>query len=327
MKNSNVRLGYCCINLSLADRKVTANRGMIKKTFLEKGQVYCAELAHQNIKDVLTILKWNLANDIFVYRMSSDIFPWMSEYEIQQLPNFSNILPDMQAIGEFVVANNIRLSMHPGQFDVLPSPTPAVVNKTIKDLDQHCEIMDLMGLPTNYSFPINIHVGGTYGDKEAAADRFCQNFQRLKPNTKARLVVENDDKASQYSVADLYNMIHLRIGSPITFDFHHHRFNTSDLSEEAALRLASTTWHGHTPLTHYSSSKKTFEDPTVIARSHADHVYEKINNYGLTFDIEIEAKAKDLAVLKYRSDSESLLENYLEFDDKRFFEKDLILND
>ena len=327
MKNSNVRLGYCCINLSLADRKVTANRGMIKKTFLEKGQLYCAELAHQNIKDVLTILKWNLANDIFVYRMSSDIFPWMSEYEIQQLPNFSNILPDMQAIGEFVVANNIRLSMHPGQFDVLPSPTPAVVTKTIKDLDQHCEIMDLMGLPTNYSFPINIHVGGTYGDKEAAADRFCQNFQRLKPNTKARLVVENDDKASQYSVADLYNMIHLRIGSPITFDFHHHRFNTSDLSEEAALRLASTTWHGHTPLTHYSSSKKTFEDPTVIARSHADYVYEKINNYGLTFDIEVEAKAKDLAVLKYRSDSESLLENYLEFDDKRFFEKDLILND
>ena len=176
MINETTRLGYCCINLSL-DRKVTANRGMIKKTFQQKGVQYCSELAHQNIKDILTILEWNLANGIYVYRMSSDVFPWMSEYEIQELPNFQEILPNMQAIGEFVLANNIRLSMHPGQFDVLPSPTPSVVTKTIKDLNQHAEIMDLMGLPTDHRFPVNIHVGGTYGDKESAADRFCQNFR------------------------------------------------------------------------------------------------------------------------------------------------------
>jgi UV DNA damage endonuclease len=318
MINDQVRLGYCCINLSLADQRITANRGMIKRTFQEKGQAYCGELAHQNIKDILKILEWNLANDIYVYRMSSDIFPWMSEYEIQLLPNFAEILPDMQAIGEFVLKHGIRLSMHPGQFDVLPSPTPAVVTKTVKDLDQHCEIMDLMGLPIDPSFPINIHVGGTYGDKESAAQRFCENFKRLKPNTQSRLVVENDDKATQYSVVDLYQLVHLKIGTPITFDFHHHRFNTGELSEEAALRLAYTTWHGHTPLTHYSSSKKTFEDPSVIARSHADHIYEKINNYNLSFDIEVEAKAKDLAVIQYRNTFSSLLENYLEFDDKTF---------
>ena len=137
MKDTNVRLGYCCINLSLADQKITANRGMIRKTFQEKGVSYCAELAHQNIKDVLKILQWNLANGIYVYRMSSDIFPWMSEYEIQRLPNFAEILADMQEIGKFAVANNIRVSMHPGQFDVLPSPRPDVVAKTVKDLDQH----------------------------------------------------------------------------------------------------------------------------------------------------------------------------------------------
>jgi UV DNA damage endonuclease len=321
MKDTNVRLGYCCINLSLANQKITANRGMIRKTFQEKGVSYCAELAHQNIKDVLKILQWNLANGIYVYRMSSDIFPWMSEYEIQRLPNFAEILSDMQEIGKFAVANNIRVSMHPGQFDVLPSPRADVIAKTVKDLDQHCEIMDLMKLPTNVGFPINIHIGGTYGDKIAAAKRFCENFQLLKPNTKARLVVENDDKATQYSVVDLYQLVYLEIGTPITFDFHHHRFNTSDLTEEAALKLAATTWHGHTPLTHYSSSKKTFEDPGVIARSHADYIYEQINNYGQAIDIEIEAKAKDLAVLKYREGFNSLLENYLEFDDKRLFEK------
>jgi UV DNA damage endonuclease len=250
--------------------------------------------------------------------MSSDVFPWMSEYEIQKLPNFKQILVDMQKIGEYALDNGIRLSMHPGQFDVLCSPSESVVRKTIKDLNQHSEIMDLMGLPVSHQFPINIHLGGTYGDKESAAKRFCENFAKLSQSARARIVIENDDKGAQYSVTDLYNMVYMRIGTPITFDFHHHRFNTGELSEEAALRLAYTTWHGHTPLTHYSSSKKTFEDPSVIARSHADHIYEKINNYNLSFDIEVEAKAKDLAVIQYRNTFSSLLENYLEFDDKTF---------
>jgi len=321
MKENNVRLGYCCINLSLSDKKITANRGMIKKTFLEKGEKYCGELAHQNIKDLLKILQWNLENQIFVYRMSSDIFPWMSEYEITSLPNFSEILSSMQKIGEFALENGIRLSMHPGQFDVLCSPNQKVVDKTIKDLNQHSQIMSLMGLPSTYQFPINIHIGGTYGDKESAASRFCENFHRLTDDTKSRLVVENDDKASQYSVTDLFGLVYTKIGTPITFDFHHHRFNTGGLTEEAALRLAYSTWHGHTPLTHYSSCKKTFEDQSVIARSHADYIYEQINNYGHSIDIEIEAKAKDLAVIRYRETCESLLTEYLEFNDDSSFEK------
>lgn len=314
MIHDDVRLGYCCINLSLADRKITANRGMIKRTFSQRGPAYCGELAHQNIKDLLSILQWNHGANIDVYRMSSDIFPWMSEYEIEELPNFSRIKEDLLEIGKFVISTGMRVSMHPGQFDVLCSPTDSVVTKTIKDLNQHAQIMDLMGLPCDHRFPINIHVGGTYGDKESAAARFCKNFERLSLSAKSRLVVENDDKAAQYSVLDLFNLITSQIGTPITFDFHHHRFNTGGLTEEQALRLAASTWPC-TPLTHYSSCKKTFEDSEVIARSHADYIYEKINTYGLTIDIEIEAKAKDLAVLRYRENYNSLLENYLEFDD------------
>jgi UV DNA damage endonuclease len=323
MNNSTVRLGYCCINLSLADQRITANRGMIKRTFTARGPAYCGELAHQNIKDILKILRWNVKNGIFVYRMSSDVFPWMSEYEIQKLPNFKQIQVDMQKIGEYAMDNGIRLSMHPGQFDVLCSPSEAVVRKTIKDINQHSEIMDLMGLPQSHQFPINIHLGGTYGDKESAAQRFCENFTKLTPSAQSRLVVENDDKAAQYSVIDLYRMVYMRVGTPITFDFHHHRFNDGGLTEEEALTLASRTWKESTQLTHYSSCKKTFEDPSVIARSHADYVYERINDYGLTFDCEVEAKAKDLAVIKYRKQSigSELLENYLSFDDKRYFEK------
>jgi UV DNA damage endonuclease len=312
--NNQVRLGYCCINLSLADQKVTANRGMVKKTFEAKGPDYAGELAYLNLCDLLTIVQWNVTNDIYVYRMSSDIFPWMSEYEIAELKNFDLIQAKLIEIGDFAKSTGIRLSMHPGQFDVLCSPTQSVVEKTIIDLDKHSQIMDLMGLPRNPDWPINIHLGGTYGDKESAATRFCENFHRLQASTKSRLVIENDDKASQYSVKDLYELVYIKIGTPITFDFHHHRFCDGGLDEETALRLASTTWKNYRQLTHYSSSKRTFEDSSVIARSHADYVYEKINSYGHSFDIEIEAKAKDLAVLKYRENNQTLLEQYLPFD-------------
>lgn len=315
------RLGYCCINLSLADKKISANRGMIKKTFETKGQDYAGELAYLNLCDLLEIIKWNVDNDIMVYRMSSDIFPWMSEYEITKLYNFSQIQEKLIEIGEFVIESGIRVSMHPGQFDVLCSPNPAVVNKTIKDLNQHSEIMDLMGLPIGHRFPINIHLGGTYGDKESAAQRFCENFEKLADSTKKRLVVENDDKAAQYSVSDLYLMVYKKIGTPITFDYHHHRFNTGDLNEEAAFNLAYSTWDC-TPLYHYSSCKKTFEDSSVIARSHADYVYEKIRTYDANIDIEIEAKAKDLAVLKYRQNNTSLLESYLDFNEVAYLQND-----
>ena len=281
----DIRLGYCCINLSLANQKVTANRGMVKKTFEAKGPDYAGELAYLNLCDLLTILKWNLENQIFVYRMSSDIFPWMSEYEITELKNFDPIQAKLTEIGQFIMASGIRVSMHPGQFDVLCSPNPSVVEKTIIDLDKHSQIMDLMGLPSTHAFPINIHLGGTYGDKESAAARFCENFARLAPSTKSRLVVENDDKATQFSVSDLYQMVYLKIGTPITFDFHHHRFCDGGLDEEAALRFAYSTWRNYIPFTHYSSCKRTFEDPTVISRSLADYIYENIKSYCLVFDI------------------------------------------
>jgi UV DNA damage endonuclease len=312
--SNTVRLGYCCINLSLADKKISANRGMIKKTFEAKGKDYAAELAYLNLCDLLEIIKWNVDNGIIVYRMSSDIFPWMSEYEITKLYNFSKIQEKLTEIGEFVIESGIRVSMHPGQFDVLCSPNPAVVTKTIKDLNQHAEIMDLMGLPINHRFPVNIHLGGTYGDKKSAAQRFCENFFKLSESTQKRLVVENDDKAAQYSVSDLYSLVYQKIGTPITFDYHHHRFNTGDLSEEQAFKLAYSTWDC-TPLYHYSSCRKTFEDSSVIARSHADYIYEKIRTYDHNIDIEVEAKSKDLAVIQYLKNWPTLLDSYLDFTD------------
>ena len=117
--------------------------------------------------------------------------------------------------------------------------------------------MDLMGLPQSPAAKINIHIGGAYGDKVSAMDRFCKNFKRLQPSAQARLTVENDDKASMYSVLDLYNGIYKVIGIPIVFDYHHHKFCTGDLTEEDALKLAASTWGDVKPCTHYSESRRS----------------------------------------------------------------------
>ena len=113
-----------------------------------------------------------------------------------------------------------------------------------------------------------------------------------------------------YSVFDLYHGIFKRVGVSITFDYHHHRFNTSDLSEMEAFMLAYSTWDVK-PLFHYSSCRKTHEDPTCKAQAHADYIYEKINDYGMAVDIDVEAKAKDIAILKYREHHQLLLDNYI----------------
>jgi UV DNA damage endonuclease len=286
---------------------------MVRKTFDAKGLDYVSETALKNMIDLSRILQWNLDNGILVYRMSSDLFPWMSEYEFKDLPHYRMLHELAAAIGKFVKENGMRLSFHPGQFDVLASPNPEVVRKTIYDLDQHARIMDMMGLPKDHSAAINIHVGGSYGDKQSALERFCENFQQLAPSTRARLVVENDDKPSQFGVIDLFHGIYQKVGCPITFDHLHHRFCTNDISAEQAALLAASTWGEITPLQHYSSSKSLYEDSSAINRSHADYIYETIPDYGFEVDVEVEAKAKDLAVLQYLA-GEGIVTEELKFE-------------
>ncbi len=296
MKN----LGYCCINLTLKPQGISTNRGMIKKTFQTKGLSYVSELAIANLNDLLTILKWNVTHDIRIFRMSSSLFPWMSEYDLTSLPNFDTLRVKLQEVGDYVKKYDLRVGFHPGQYSVLPSPTPKVVENAIDDLEKHAQILDLMGLPKTHQYSINIHVGGSYGDKGAAMERFVDSFNRLTDSVKSRLVVENDDKASQYSVVDLYEGLHKKIGIPITFDFFHHLFCTGDLTQDEAAKLAASTWpNGIRPLAHFSSSKKLNEDISVIERSHADYLYDQIPEIGNMFDIELEVKAKELALFKY----------------------------
>ena len=127
-----------------------------------------------------------------------------------------------------------------------------------------------------------------------------KNFSLLNDDTKKRLVIENDDSPNEYSVKDLHTGVYSKIGIPITFDYFHHKFNTGDLTEEEALKLAATTWpEGIAQCCHYSESRqKEYLDESIRPQAHSDLIYERINTYGLEPDIVIEAKSKEQAIFK-----------------------------
>lgn len=306
MKN---RLGYCCINMTLQEQKgITIGRGMIKRTFEQKGIQYASELALQNVRDLIEIIKWNNQHDVKLYRMSSDMIPWMSEYEIKDLPDYTKISNLLKGAGKIAMDAGQRLTFHPGHFCVIASQNPDVVVRSIKELNQHGEIMDLIGLPRTPDAAINIHINTTAISKEDSLNRFIKAFDTLDLSVKERMTVENDDKKAQYSISDLVYGLSAHTGIPIVFDYHHHWCYDDPMPEKDALYLAASTWpEGIRQLVHYSSCKKIHEDSSVVNRAHADYIYEHIDSYGLSIDIDLEAKAKEKALINYLKKYETIL--------------------
>ena len=294
-----MNIGYACINMTMG-KKVTTNRSMVKKTFNAKGLDYVSELALLNAKDIIKILEWNRMNGIYFFRLSSALIPWGDNLDLTQLKDYKEIKSELKKAGDFAKFHNIRITSHPGPFVVLVSPKENVVAAAIADLELHGKVFDMMGLELSPYNKINIHCNGVYGDKKSAMDRFIKNFQRLSKSVQKRLTIENDDKASMYSVKDLM-YIHNALKIPIVFDYHHHQFCTGDLSEEAALKLAATTWpKGITPVVHYSESKALHENnPKEKPQAHSLYIKSLPNTYELDVDIMVEAKAKELAILPF----------------------------
>mgnify|MGYP003121896770 FL=1 len=268
-----MNLGYACLNMTLSQKlpkgqeKVTTNRSMIKRTYLQKGVEYASQLSLKNCEDLEKIIDWNEENNIKIFRMSSQIFPWASHHGLKSLPDYERIAEVLHRAGSKAKQYGQRLTFHPGPFNVLTSDKENVVLNTIKDLSIHGEVMDLLGLPRTPYAKINIHVGATYGDKPAALARFCENFHRLPDSVKTRLTVENDDRASMYSTRELVEKVHSRIGVPIVHDLHHHTFCTGGLSNKDALEFAAKTWGGVKPVVHYSQSRaEEFGDPSIMAK-------------------------------------------------------------
>ena len=301
-----MNLGYTCINMVLNARKgddrITTNRTMIKKTFHDKGVDYASELVLQNVSDLYQIIEWNEQNNIKFFRLSSDMFPWASEYyqDWGKFPNIEEITNILRDCGHLATKYGHRITSHPGPFNVLVSPNENVVQNTITDLTIHGDIFDFMGLSRTPYNKLNIHCNGVYGDKQSAMDRFCTNFERLPESVQTRLTVENDDKATMYSVKDLYEGIHKRIGIPIVFDYHHYKFNTGGQTEQEALEMALSTWGDIKPVVHYSESKAEHElNESIKPQAHSDLIEELPNTYGNDVDIMVEAKHKELAIKSF----------------------------
>lgn len=324
-----IRFGYCCINMQLSEQGIRTGRTMIQRKFEQGGMQLASDISLKNAQDLLTILQWNEQQGIRLFRVGSEIFPRWNHYELADLPDIEEIAQHLRAAGDFARAHGHRLTTHPGPFHILGSPDPVVVENSIVGLERHSEMFDLMGYAPSFDNLINIHVGATYNDKKSTVHRWLRNWDRLSDSLKSRLVLENDDKASMYSVRDLYEMIHSEIAIPITFDYWHHTFNTGDLSEQEAFFMARETWqrHGVIQCTHYSESRRreyqrliegicsrhniALEDlakwPTfhkeykeftkIKEQAHADYILELPNTYGVEdLDVEVEAKAKELAI-------------------------------
>jgi len=324
-----IRFGYACNNMELGQQGIRTGRTMIDRKFQLGGLQLASDIALANAKDLITIMQWNESHGIRLFRLGSELFPRWNHYELADLPGIAEIATHLRAAGDYAKAHGHRITTHPGPFHILGSPDPVVVDNSIVSLERHSELFDLMGFAPSFENKINIHVGATYNDKPGTIYRWLQNYDRLSDSCKARLVIENDDKASMYSVRDLYKMLHVEIGIPITFDYWHHTFNTGDLSEQEAFFLARETWdkHGVTQCTHYSESRRR-EAQTLIERmfahhnismedlpkwptfqkeykeftkikeqAHADYILSTPNTYGVAdLDIMVEAKAKELAL-------------------------------
>ena len=290
------RFGYACLNVTLGRRG--GFRGMIKRTWTKEGLPHASRLALENSEILCGIIEWNNRNGIQVYRMTSDLVPWASEYELEQLPDWSKIEANYRRAASLAAIGNQRLSFHPGHFNSLTSHREHVVRNCVRDLKIHGDVMDAMGLPRSRWAKINIHMGGAFGEKDAAMDRWCKNFELLPDSVKSRITLENDDKGNLYSAKDLHK-VWQRLGVPTVFDFHHHKFCDGGMSEGEALHLAASTWpKGVRPATHYSESASTREGRNAIPQAHSSFVDGPVNSHGLEIDCVVEAKAKELAVMQ-----------------------------
>jgi UV DNA damage endonuclease len=294
------QVGYCCINTTLQKSGITYSRDMIKKTFDQRGINYASELALANSRDFIKVLQWNAEHGIKVFRMGSGIFPWANHYKLTDLPDYNQISANLMHAGILAFATKQRITAHPDHFVKLGSARPDVVDNSIAELELQSTIFDLMGLPASPYAAINIHVGMNYS--EDTAGRWADSANRLSPNAFNRLVVENDDKSTGFSVVQLFAHIFSEISTPITFDYFHHQFHPDDLSTQDAFELAYSTWpDGITPLFHVSESRNVeLASDVGNPRAHSDYINNIIDDFGYDVDIDLEAKAKEFALFKYR---------------------------
>jgi UV DNA damage endonuclease len=286
------RIGYACINTSIeASTNKTCRLSNCTDTRLR-------ELIKSNLDGLYKIFCWNKDHNIFLFRISSEIIPFAS-HEINKINWQQEFDEELKQIGNYIKANNMRVSMHPGQFVNINSINADTIKNSINELAWHAKFLDSLRLDNTHR--LIFHTGGVYGDKKSAIKRFIKEYNNLPKNIKNRLSLENDDKS--YTIADVLS-ISDQISIPVVFDNLHHQVknsgNSIDTDIENILKLCFQTWSEESgiPKIHYSTQK-----PNARAGTHADSInldeflefYLKYKNFD--FDIMFETKDKEKSVL------------------------------
>lgn len=289
-----IRFGLCCIFREQPIRFRTTTAASLEGLTRVKALAKLSELCLHNSRALLDALAFCSNYGIGSFRIQSGLLPLRTHpkhgYEIDELPDAKEIRAVLKRCRLLASRKNIRTTFHPDQFVVLNSPRPKVVASSIGELEHHGEMAELVGADV-----INVHAGGVYGDKEAALDRLASGINRLSTQVRNRLTLENDDKC--YTPLDLLPFC-WREQVPLVYDVHHHRCFPDGFTIHEATVMAITTWNRE-PLFHISSPILGWKGPTP--ERHHDFVDAgdfPAEWLGLPITVEIEAKAKELAVMK-----------------------------
>jgi UV DNA damage endonuclease len=295
-----MKIGYPCINNSISRNSPSTFR-LASYSEHKLAQTIEGNLIHLN-----QILKYNVKNNLLFFRISSDLIPFAS-HPICELNWCKHFQTEFVQIGDFIKKHNIRISMHPDQFVILNSPNCKIVENSINELKYHCRVLDAMRL--DKTAKVQIHIGGVYGNKVEAINRFTRIFNdssRLIDNAiKKRLVIENDDRL--YSLKDCLS-INQETSIPIVFDSFHHELLNNEEPIRIALEKAMSTWkmsRDGFPIVDYSSqnSVKGKENKRRKGK-HAERIdlilFKKFleETQNLDFDIMLELKDKEKSALK-----------------------------
>lgn len=284
-----MKIGYPCINVSLPCR---SSRTFHLASWTE---VRFLETVKNNLACLKQILEFNVRHNLLLFRVTSDLIPFAS-HPVCTVPWQRYFGKEFAAIGAFVRAKGIRLSMHPDQFTLINSCDETIFERSVRELVYHADVLDLLHLDRTHK--IQIHVGGVYDDKAQSMARFISRYRKLPPNVKKRLVIEKDDKS--YGVADCC-AIHAQTGIPVVLDTLHNKIRNEGESVRDAFMMSSATWKRQDgmPIIDYST-----QDQKKRPGSHAETIdpgeFRKFiaAMRGLDFDVMFEIKDKETSALK-----------------------------
>ena len=302
-----VRLGFVANSLSLWDASPAKTMTYKRYTELPKSERMdrLKEVTRLNLEHTKRILYLCAAHEIKVYRLSSSLVPLATHPEVEW-DFHSPFRHEWKELGDLIKKFGIRASFHPNQFTLFTSPKQHVTDNAVKDMVYHYRMLEYMGIEKDSV--INIHIGGSYGDKEGTLVRFHENLKDLPPDVKDIMTLENDDKT--YTVEETLTACQ-KENIPMVLDIHHHEANPGAKPLEGYLEDIFTTWDRRdlVPKIHISSPKSA-----SAFRSHADLVdpgfvegfFKTLKTLDQDVDFMIEAKHKDLAMLKLIEDLSSI---------------------